>query len=49
MSFYGVFVTFENLDFRELSCPYCKRDEPNITFDDVKSSNVTLTSIYKAI
>ena len=49
MPFYGVFVTFENLDFRELFCPYWKSDEPNITFDDAKSPSVTPSKIHKVI
>ena len=49
MSFYGVFVTFENLDFREMFCPYWKSDEPNITFDDAKLPSVTPSKIHKVI
>ena len=49
MPFYGVFVTFRNLDFRELFWLYWKRDEPHFTFDGAKSSSITPTKIYKVI
>ena len=49
MSFYGVFVTFKNLDFGQFFWLYRKRDEPDITFVDAKWSSIMPTKIYKVI
>ena len=49
MHFYGIFVTFQNLDFWALFWPYWKRDEPNIAFDDAKTSREILPKIHKVI
>ena len=38
--FYGIFVTFQNFDFRELFWPYWKRDEPDLAFGVAKWSLV---------
>ena len=49
LPFYGVFVTFQNFEFRELFRPYWKGDEPYFTFDDTKWSSMTPSKIYKVI
>ena len=49
MPFYGIFVTFQNLDFWALFWPYWKRDEPVIAFDDAKTSREILPKIHKVI
>ena len=49
MPFYGIFVTFQNLDFWALFWPYWKRYEPNIAFDDAKRSREIFPKIHKVI
>ena len=46
---YGFFVTFKNLDFRALFCPYLKRDEPKMGSDGSKTSSMILSKIYEPI
>ena len=47
--FYDFFVTFQNLDFWALFWPYWKRAEPDIVFDDAKTSSLMLSKKNKLI
>ena len=49
MPCYEFFVKFQNLDLRGLFWPYWKRDEPDIAFDDAKTSKEMPPMIYKVI
>ena len=49
MPFYGVFVTFQCLDFLNLFRQYWKKDEPNIGPDCAQVSSVTSPEISEPI